>query len=309
MKSGIGVIIGRFQVPALTDGHKALIRYVRGRHDIVMVLLGVAAQPFSKRDPLPFWMRHDMLLEFDDTLFVQPLSDSVSNDVWSDTVDRTLRGQFPGVGITLYCGRDSFAPHYTGHLPVHIFEQDVPSESGTQVRAEISGTLYSNYDIRLGAILAVQNSFTRVSPVIDVAILNHRRDAVLMGRKLIEEAPEGLRFIGGFVDPHDVNLERACRREAFEETTCEVDGFQYVGSFQIDDWRLRNSPERILSSFFAGTYIFGKPQGSDDLHSVQWVPIPEVVDRALPLHKPLAIALVDFLEKESHARASCLPVG
>jgi nicotinamide mononucleotide adenylyltransferase len=36
----VGVLIGRFQVPELTEGHKKIIDYVQEHHSQVVILLG-----------------------------------------------------------------------------------------------------------------------------------------------------------------------------------------------------------------------------------------------------------------------------
>lgn len=293
----VGVVIARFQVAGLTPGHQALLRHVHARHEVTVVLLGCSPAQFTKRNPLPYWMRQRMVKEFDPLIDVYPLLDSPSDVVWSDSVDKLLTTIYPGQPITLYGGRDSFQPHYKGKLAVRHFDE-VTEPSGTSARAEMVDALaVSTERTREGVIFAVESAFTRVNGTVDIAILDDTREKVLVARKLVEELPHGYRFIGGFVDPTDITLEDAARREVAEETGLEIDNLRYVGSHQVPDWRYRGGPESIMTTFFVADKLFGHEEASDDITELVWLDIDQVWDQILPVHSPLAVSLMTFLGK------------
>lgn len=102
------------------------------------------------------------------------------------------------------------------------------------------------------------------------------------------------RFPGGFVDPTDDSAEFAAVREAGEETKLVLDGdVKYIGSTRIDDPRYRDSPHKIITSFYRGRYLSGKVgKGFDDVAVTQWFPINE-----LPKQNPIHSKLFEMLKK------------
>jgi bifunctional NMN adenylyltransferase/nudix hydrolase len=97
------------------------------------------------------------------------------------------------------------------------------------------------------------------------------------------------RFIGGFSDPRSTSLEVDAKREVTEEASIEVDDITYLGSTLIDDWRYRGEQDKIKTAFFVAKYIYGKPEGADDIAEVKWVPIGTGLskDNIEPLHHVL----------------------
>ena len=47
-----GVIIARFQTPALHEGHLSLIRQVKQKHNRLIIVLGVSPVKGSRKNPL-----------------------------------------------------------------------------------------------------------------------------------------------------------------------------------------------------------------------------------------------------------------
>jgi bifunctional NMN adenylyltransferase/nudix hydrolase len=79
------------------------------------------------------------------------------------------------------------------------------------------------------------------------------------------------RFIGGFSDPTSVSLEEDAKREVQEEAGVEVGNITYLGSTLINDWRYRGEIDKIKTALFVAKYVFGKPEGADDVAEVKWV--------------------------------------
>ena len=59
----LGVIVGRFQVPELHEGHHKLIAHVLSQHPQILILLGVTPVLGSKRNPLDYITRERMIHE------------------------------------------------------------------------------------------------------------------------------------------------------------------------------------------------------------------------------------------------------
>ena len=97
------------------------------------------------------------------------------------------------------------------------------------------------------------------------------------------------RFIGGFSDPRSTSLEADAKREVSEESGVEVDLITYLGSTLIDDWRYRGEQDKIKTALFVAKYIYGKPEGADDIAEVKWVPIGTGLNKDIiePLHHVL----------------------
>jgi bifunctional NMN adenylyltransferase/nudix hydrolase len=271
----IGVIIGRFQVHELHEAHKEMIESVLAKHDKVVLFLGVSTTLSTKRNPLDFVSRKVMFEEEygNRITVILPLNDKKSDIVWSKQVDGKIREVFPLESAVLYGSRDSFIPHYQGQFDVIEL---VPSSmvSATEIRKSVSRKVERTREFRAGVIYACFNQFGIVHPVIDVAIMNEDETQVLLGRKKDEVE---FRFIGGFADVTDENLEQTVKREAYEETGLEVGGITYVASMKVRDWRYRNDADRsIMTSFFKAKKVFGHEQGADDIIEVRWFNVADL---------------------------------
>jgi len=276
----IGVIIGRFQVHELHDAHKEMIEAVLARHNKVVLFLGVSPTLSTKRNPLDFLSRKVMFEEqYGNRISViLPLNDKKSDQVWSKQVDTKIREVFSLGSVVLYGSRDSFIPHYHGQFDVIEL---VPSSlvSATEIRNSVSKRVERSREFRAGVIYACYNSFNIVHPVIDVAIMNEDETKVLLGRKHQEDK---FRFIGGFADVTDENLEQTVRREAGEETGLEIGDIQYIASMKVRDWRYRSDSERsIMTSFFKAKKVFGAEKGDDDIAEVKWHVVADLKENEL----------------------------
>jgi len=268
-----GVIIARFQTPFLHEGHQYLLNEIRSRHEHVIVVLGVAPIKGSRRNPFDFVTRERMLHAFCSDLKVLPLHDIASDEAWSSNLDTLLRASFPFEDFVLYGSRDSFIPHYSGHLPTaelpvngHHNASDIRNEGGERVLA--------TEDFRHGINYAYQHVYPKVYPTVDVALLRDDRSAVLLGRK---HQAANWRFPGGFCDPEDDSFEQSAARELREECGDLLTGkMEYITTAKIDDWRYRDEADKIISTFYCTNYEGGEAEGSDDLAAVKWVPIAQL---------------------------------
>jgi bifunctional NMN adenylyltransferase/nudix hydrolase len=290
----LGVVIGRFQVHELHDGHRHLIAHARVRNDDLLVVLGSGSGLPTPRNPLSFRVREAMITGLFPNAFVLEHYDHPSDARWSENLDSLIEAAFPHHEVTLYGSRDSFLPHYSGKKRVEAVTE-VYSPNGTTYREIAASHTPCTSDFRRGIIHAQVTRPPIPYPAVDIAIVREDRCEVLLGQK---ERDEGKwRFIGGFVDPEkDTSFERAARREAYEETSgLEAGDPVYLGSFIIDDWRYQKDTDRIMTAFFKAPYIFGAPRPSDDIDALRWTRYEDVLESLVKEHRPLGEILLSSL--------------
>lgn len=296
-----GVIVGRFQAPALTAGHQHLLTQVGSRCARVIVMIGCPPNFGTKRDPMEYSLRARMVQDYWSATFGQtpeltvlPCLNSESDTEWASRIDMMARAVSVASPLVLYCGHDGCGPVYTasgGTMPVSTIAPI--GGHATDARAAIQPV--HSEDFRAGLIYGIQRQFTAVYPVVDAVV--YRRSpsigaiSVLMAQKATD-TPDTWRVIGGFVDPSDQSLEQAVRREVREETGVEVGDVQYCCSMVIDDWRYRGCPEGILSAVFVAQYVFGAEKASDDIARVSWMSTTAARASVHPNHaRLLSVAL------------------
>lgn len=275
MKPSVGVIVGRFQVPELHDGHLELFRAVRGHHSRVVVFVGLSpTRNASKRHPLDFETRRRMIQAKFPDFCVLPLLDKRTDEEWSLDLDKEISKLLDFGDVRLYGSRDSFIPHYKGHRPV---QELLLTEkcSGTEIRDSITNTVKESYDFRAGVIHTLQNRRPIAYTAVDIAILyrgvmpgfDGLNIFVLLGKK---PGFDKWRFPGGYVDPQDSTFEQAARREAYEETNLDIPDLKYVASSRILDWRYSKEADQIFSVLYKGTSMTLGGTAGDDINTIRW---------------------------------------
>jgi bifunctional NMN adenylyltransferase/nudix hydrolase len=291
------VIVARFQTPYLHEGHQHLLRSIREKHNKMVVVLGVAPVRFTKKNPYDFHTREKMLKAFDPGLIILPLPDKRSDEEWSRSLDQLLRSGLPGESFILYGSRDSFCNSYKG-----VFETKELPAAGTynasEIREQLADHVLASESFRMGINYVCQNSYSRLFPTVDIAVIDDTNKTVLMGQK--SEAT-GWRFPGGYCDVADDRLEEAALRELSEECgDIKTGPLQYIGSFKVDDWRYRHESDKIMTTFFITNLKEGQPQAGDDLARVEWIPLDQLpsllaTQQIIPEHEPLCQRLLQFL--------------
>ena len=310
-KTPVGVIIGRFQVHELHEGHIALIDTVNQKHKKLLVLIGSCPTvKVTRNNPLDYQTRMLMVKEAFPNAIILPVKDTPSDEDWSKAVDTKIEEVFEGIsdskGATIYGSRDAFIPYYAGKYGVVELDPTVDI-SGTMIRQEIGEEVKSSPDFRRGVVYAAYNQHARVMPTVDIACIKKNEitlDEIALVRKKNDIA--GLwRFPGGFLDPRvDDSIEQTASREIREETGLEVSTPQYIQSFKVDDWRYRKEIDKIFTCLFMCTYVFGNLEAKDDINQASWFPmyIPDIdnlVGLVIPEHRPLMVGLLTHLKKES----------
>ena len=296
----VGVVIGRFQVADLHEGHRYLINEAFRHHKQVIILIGCAPIQGTKYDPLDYATRERMLRAAYPDALILPIHDRLDDKAWSADVDSTIRGVVPNIsGATFYGGRDSFKKHYFGEFVAVDVNSDVKYQSGKDQREDIGKVVRTSSDFRAGIIYSTQNSWPHTKMCVDIACVR-RNDSngkaleeplILLGRKAIEDK---WRLPGGMVEKGE-SLEQAAAREFHEETSliAEFNSLKYLGSFSVGDWRFKNAGEiGLLTALFITDYTWGSFQAKDDLVEMMWYPISNAEDEVVKSHKTLISALI-----------------
>jgi bifunctional NMN adenylyltransferase/nudix hydrolase len=287
----IAVAIARFQVPDLTDGHKALLKKCyESAH--TLVLLGCSElDGKTAENPLLFLQRKAAVerainyMNLTASNFtILPLFNAKSNEAWSKQVDDMIYGLWPDAEATIWAGRDSIVPAcYSGRASLEHFDA-VITPSGTEVRSSIRPA--TDREFVRGQTFALQFQFPHAYQCVDIGVI--KGDSVL----LIQRGDTGSWCLpGGFVDPTDESLEQAARRELSEETKLSCEGTpEYVTSALISDWRYRGR-DRIMSALFAIPYSFGEVFATKEAPNHVWFPLNGDMSFISSSHTPFVAAL------------------
>lgn len=279
-----GIIVGRFQVDDLHEGHKNFIDAVVKAHPRVIIFLGISAAKCSTNNPLDYDARKKMINRHYPNINILFINDRRSDVLWSANLDEQIKTMIgPGHTACLYGGRDSFIKHYTGRFDTTELKQEVFT-SGTAIRKQLAVQSKGTVDFNSGVIWATLNQYPACLPTVDIAIFNEQGDEILLGRKSDETS---YRFVGGFVDPGET-FEAAAARETREETGLETVELVYQKSFVVEDWRYKNERNKITTMFFKCTKVFGRPAPNDDIEELKWFKFNgDVLDKLVKGHVPL----------------------
>ena len=311
----IGVIIGRFQVPDLHEGHRDLIDTVRNKHKkVLMFICSTPGVQVTRKNPLDYFTRMMMVQEHYPDMVILPLHDMPNDKDWSKAVDKKVGEAFGDhVKAVLYGSRDAFIPYYHGKFPtVELAESfDI---SGTEARAAASDEVRQHSEFRRGVVYAAHNKHPATFPTVDIAVIQEtlvQEDMldkgivarqIALGRKRTD-LPGKWRFPGGFVDPSkDKTLEQAAKRELAEEFGINLSvnpEFEYVGSHLVDDWRYRNEVDQIVTTLFITKRLWGPLTPGDDIDEVKWFDLNNFnLETLVEGHRPLIQMVIAYLEKE-----------
>ena len=265
----VAVIVGRFQVNELHEAHIDLITSVLNKHDRVLLFLGNSTIRNTLNNPLDYRARRTMIADKFPTVEIHYINDNPSDSAWTKNLDKLIGEQLlPMQTVTLYGSRDSFLKCYTGKFNTCELEATT-FISGTEVRRRVCNNYPPTADYRAGMIAATAYRFPTAFQTVDIAVVNDKGE-LLLARKPEEKK---WRFIGGFSDPASVSLEEVAKRDVQEEAGVEVGNITYLGSTLINDWRYRGDIDKIKTALFVAKYVFGKPEGADDVAEVKWVSI------------------------------------
>ena len=301
-KLGTGIIIARFQVHKLHEGHIDLINTVKSRYDRVVLFLGVSAVNTTRNNPLNFEARKLMVRESFPDIEIYPLNDQYNNDLWCEILDKRIREICPIGPVTILGSRDSVCKTYIGKFPI-IELPERHKISGEQIRRAIEKDgMLSSADFRQGIIASTYLRYPTNFPAVDAIILSSNGDEILLGRKT--KTPKG-KYVtpGGFFDAKDQSFEEAVKREVREETgAIGIEQPIYLGSSVIDDPRYRGEIDNIVTSLFLIQGVMGEVKAADDLEDLKWFKIEELRendgDVFVNYHKPLWELFKKYLNRK-----------
>ena len=258
----------------------------------MLLFLGNSLIRNTLQNPLDFRARRAMVNEQFPTVEVHYINDIPGDDAkWSKNLDKLIGEQLlPLQSVTLYGSRDSFIKSYSGKHNVCELEATT-FISGTEIRRRVCNNYSPSKDYRAGMIAATAYRYPTAFQTVDIAVVNEKEE-LLLARKPEEKK---WRFIGGFSDPCSASLEEDARREVSEEAKIEVGGVQYLGSTLIDDPRYRGEVDKIKTALFIAKYMFGRPEGADDIAEVKWVRIADLNKNDI---EPLHHVLVDMFNEK-----------
>ena len=297
-QTSLGVVIGRFQVPELHQGHRALIDYAAERHKRVLILVGCNNVRPTPENPYSFDIRQKMITaEYPNALIVALPDSPVGHKHWSANVDKLVHRATSDETAVLYGGRQSFIPKYSGvYSTVEIPE--VPNCSGTDMRQSMSETAVVDTAWRLGYLAALKQQYPVTDPTVDVVI--HTKDwrNILLGRRGNGAL---LRFPGGFVEAHDDSCEAVAIRERAEEVLgVDVGDPRFIGTKRIKDPRYGQGTYGVMTTFFAMEYCGGDNiRAGDDMGVVDWYRVtPDLINEITPEHHDLFQMLLNYRDAE-----------
>ena len=295
-KKDVGVIVARFQVHNLTEGHIDLIRQVVDSHYRTIIVLGLSPVKCTTYNPLDFEARRQMILSEFPNITVLYINDMYNDVDWSNNLDNLIKQMVgPKDKIYLYGSRDSFIKYYSGKYECVEIEQTV-YVSGTDVRKIASKNVKGTPDFRKGVIWAVNNQYSKCLPTVDACIYTKDKQGnvkILLGKRNTEPK---YRFVGGFV-PSGETFEETVIREVQEETCLDIKNPKYLKSFLINDWRYRQESDKITTSLFLCKYPGREPKPNDDVDELRWFVLDEVIIwNIVEEHNELIKCILEYFE-------------
>jgi len=294
----VAVIIGRYQTFQLHSEQIRMIDEVIKRHPRTIIILGNSLMRGTIANPLDFRARKTMIQEKFPKIDIFYINDiPKDNSLWSNNLDKMIKDNIDlNQVVALYGSKDTFINKYNGKFATFEFEAS-SFVSADELRRQAVSNYQPNEQYRAGFVAAQSNRFPTAYQTVDIAIVDDK-GRLLMGRKPNETK---WRFIGGFSDPNSPSLEIDARREAQEETGVEVDDIKYLGSMKINDSRYMFEVDCIKTAFFVGKYIFGRPQGNDDIAEVRWLDLKTLnKDDIGEFHHALVDMLIEkFIKNET----------
>lgn len=297
-QKGVGVVVGRFQTPKLHRGHHLVLNSANN-HDKLMVFVGVHRAPGSFRNEMDFESRKRMIQEAYPNAIILPIQDEKVDAYWTQKLDNLIHTVYPLAPATLYHGRNSFAPHYSGKNRV-VDVGDRYDDNATELRERCYGKALNSSDFRAGQFYYSAQIFPRINPCVDVAITREIDGELHLALGAREAEPDLWRFPGGHVERTHENMEHTCKQEAAEETGLEIGNIRYVCSRMINDWRDTRT-NGTMTTLFHCDYLFGALKGGDDISVAKWFPVKEL--KNVPLvsaHKELLEDFLAYIEKKTN---------
>jgi bifunctional NMN adenylyltransferase/nudix hydrolase len=301
-KEAVGVVLGRFQLPSLHVGHKALIRKVLELHQKAVIVIAETPISFNRRNPLTGKLRKALLdAEFaGQSVQVVVLKNNESDEIWSRNFDQLLTSTVPDANFIIYGARDNSLRHYSGQYQTEVIDLDLPT-SATKVREKVAHEYPKGKRALKNFAAGVIHTTAHIFPVsyttMDLAVIREDQ-GTLQTLLCYKEQYQKWFFCGGFIDPTDETILDAVKREKTEELgiNLEIGDYKFLGDYKINDWRYRGTEHGIRTMFHVGTRLWGEAKAGDDIDMVQWFDLNRAEEIIADEHKPLLAALKKHVE-------------
>lgn len=288
----VAVVVGRFHVPQLHEGHVSLFETAFRECDEVLAVLGTP-YTLSENDPLSFELRRLMLMgrfPHRPLRIIESPSLPSSSEARSQLLDEIIDLECAGKRPVIYGSSDSIVHKYTGRHPTRETDT-ITSVRGTEIRKAIMPK--DSVVFREGAIYAVRTLKPRPYPAVDVAPVWGNRKEVMLISKPEDEGK--FRFAGVFYNPNepafDESFENAARRCIDKELGGINAGIPVpVGSRKIIDPRFKRTRDGVISTLMRVSYAGQTPALSPGIVRIEWMPMwfDEVPGYIIDMHRPLA---------------------
>ena len=290
----VGIIVGRFQVDKLHEGHRELIDWVCQHHSKVIIFLGASPIYGSINNPLDIHARTQMIRESYPNILINYIYDRRSNEEWSKVLDTSINEMVhPNQSVILYGARNSFIRYYQGGFPTQSLVGTKHEWSGTQIRERIKNEVSPSSDFRAGVIYSSYARYPQIIPTVDVIVRNNKGEVALAKKP----GEEQWRFPGGFAS-EPLSYEADARREVQEELNIDITDPRYLISFIVDDWRFRGELDSIKTLVFEAKYFSGKLEGKDDVKEAEWFKLTKHNrDIVVPEHQPIVDVYLSIIEE------------
>lgn len=308
----VGVVVGRFQIDDLHEGHRNLLDIADSQNDKLLIVLGNAHLSGNRLNSLNYPVRVKMLQAYKPNATITFIRNEKEDRSWSRTLDGIINSLYPTDTPTLYGGRDSFITSYRPYGKYATVEVPMAYTcSATERRRELGKEIPTTREGRAGIIYATYDRPDTVRNTVDVAVLSginnpKKETSIWLGKK-----PKSDEWVitGGFFDKRDASFEVAARREVAEELPgLEIGKLNHIGSCQIPDWRYKGvEDEFIVTTFYWCEHLWGTTRGGDDIETAQMFPIQDLFDRKIKIikcHDQLIEMLKNYLEENGYNEAN-----
>lgn len=303
----LGVLIGRFQVPEMHEGHRFIVRQMLEQCDQVLVLFGSANRTRSVKNPFTYRERQQATLKLFPGILTAPLNDYLYNDSqWMADVAATIEDCREGlcheyetgnVEVVLY-GHHKDGNDYLKWFPQYQYvniNSDIDI-SGTEVRNSVMHMLPESVQADAQYFAKERDTFKNypypgsLNICCGDAVVECLGHILLIKRKFTPGAGNWA-LPGGHKNTNETFLQCALR-ELQEETNLRIPEPVLLGS--IKSTRLFDSPKRSsgIPKLTLAVHLVVKPNpdgslpranGSDDAAETSWVPVADVLNK-LKLH-------------------------
>src|SRR4030095_2288654 len=97
-----GILVARFQVKELQEGHYQLLQDLIKSHDHIITFICISPLLTTKKNPLDFETRKAMINQAFPEITVLPMPDMYYDEEWSRELDKRIAEACPDKNVLLY---------------------------------------------------------------------------------------------------------------------------------------------------------------------------------------------------------------